>query len=372
MVVTMDINKIGLISDEVYNIKDILLAKVGNTYKCFINKKDNIIELYIDKRYNKIYRIYEWLIILMDLKTYDMCLIDVYKKKINEYKYTNKLLFKLYKDYISSKIEAGIVDDIQQYGNKYKDELNITNANDKTFIYFNIQDNENVYLIYDNKTKDYIICNLEKIYRIEKEDTIILIKVGKKYKIIYNYSLIDYELSSIPKYIEYNGISYLICMLYKEKVYKVLKFKDNNCIEQVSSNIPIEYTSKKNIVLISNNRGNKDYEYDMVNIENKQVIMKDISIKIGRGINNSSEKYTYRDIIRVLKHRIQNKDIIFINMAKGNIEIGEQSKLKLYGNINSRITIIDKSSNEIYYITTRDVYSSKNNNKQINNLYKLR
>lgn len=348
-------DKIGLISDDVYTIKDIKILKIGNQYKCFKYKENGLKDLGIDNKFNTIYRQSSWELVLTTEDGNDVCLVDLYNKNIYTYSLNEIELVDIYRDYIHRNLSLELINDMQD--EKSKDKVSVYND------YLYIQTHSkigNIHCICDTNCKKWILSpldNADEVYNYR--NGISLASIGRGLRLIYCNKVIADGICRFPDVIHYNDAIYLNCLIVDKEDNKLIEIKGSEAREVLRFRGILKHTCQEGIILkeewdkrqeYSNNKENliSDKVYELIDLKNYN-IKKRVKILLETYENYLSYNYEYWKDKKLMSYTNKNEqEIVFMNTIDGNTIIGNKEDIIVYGDIQKRLVLINIKTKEIY------------------------
>ena len=200
------IENIRLVSDKVYKIRDTYLCKIGNIFRCYIVKNNKTHELEIDSRFNTIYKLCDWIIILADRNSAEVCVINVYKHNTKVYKWQTDREEKLYREYIKTSLSNEFIQDLILYSKKDSNAVNINKYNDYIHLRFNISGIHEINAICYSDCKKWLLTPLDNLTRVKDYGYGLWVLGLNGYShIFYKGKVSDYTLIDFPVCIEGNS-----------------------------------------------------------------------------------------------------------------------------------------------------------------------
>ena len=351
------LEKIQAISDEVYNVKHTYLFKIGNRFKCYTFRNNKIEEIYIDERFNQIECLFEWIIILRDKNNADLCVINVYKNDIREYKWGTGMRERIYREYIEDNLSREFIRDATIHSNKDKYSVSINKQEGYIYTCFNINGIKEINGICDSNYNEWIITPFDNLQNVDDYgNNLWVLRLNGYNKIFYKGKISNYNLFEFPIYIYTKNNTYLNCR-YSENGNNytlILKLDGNEYKEYIKSEGLIEYTCQNGIILKPIDI--KTRIYNMMELDTYKIIKSNIQILLQQAVTRVDIKYSYTNK-RVMSYIDRNgKEVIFTNTIDGNTIIGNREDIQICGDIHKRLVLINNRDKEIYFLLRKRLY----------------
>ena len=349
------IDKLMVISDEVYKIRDISLFRLNNTYKCFIDNGKLIKELDIDERYNTMYAKSSWELILTTKDKQDICLIDIYRNKLYYYNLCKDDIREIYRKYIYRNLSKDLISDMSNEDSK-KSVLVIDGGTCKTID--TVAKSGGIQCLCDAECENWIISPLDRGINIHNYYKDIIITNDSSCRLIYKNKIYDDTLVFIPDIIDYKGKRYLNCVVQQgNELHHKIKLIDTDAIRDVvlAYTNNIKYTCQEGIILKEDNNG----LYELIELGSNKKFKYELRILLEMNLLRYVSLYDYTKDKKLLSYTNEDgQEIAVMNTVDGYVTLGNINDLDIKGDIKKRliIIIINKANRVIYIVLYKKIY----------------
>ena len=333
----ISLNKLQLICDKYYKIKDLSLYKIDNTYNCFIEGENGIKSLDLEYSFNTAILCANWLVILYSPdENGKCCLIDTYNYSVTyvEHSQNRSNLTESICSYMDTHISKEFILDL--YNTQICDyeliNIEVDEGIYKSDIKIRFIDTLQTYTaICDNTFENWIIKpsqKLDSILNIDKD--ISVISNNFKSKIIYKGKLNNTEYNSCREVYKYNNKT-AIRLEYAfdtDNNNVIIEFNGNSYKEIIRYSGEIRKTSKSTVILKPVYKDNNIIHYEMIDIAKGIKFAYPIYLNCIPDING----VRYKSELYVLFYKKGNKIIAFENNFNKHICFGNLDDLEVITN----------------------------------------
>ena len=283
------IEKLRLISDEVYNKRDIYLCNIDGKYKCYTVFNGQQRELIIDNRYTSIYKMSELLIILRDRRSTNLCVIDTYCNQVREYTWTVGMLDKIYKDYITINFSDKFIRYLETMSLIGEFKGYIQHRFGYATLVFKVDGINEIFAICDDRYTKWVFTpfdNLGLVHMYSKNLWVIIINGSMR--LYYNGRISKSILFKAPYILEYKGKTYINCVTRQDYYNKVFMLQGNEYVEHMRSKKIIRNTCQRGLVL--KQVDDDTNRYDIIELGTNKICLSGIKIIHQLHLDTSSSK----------------------------------------------------------------------------------